>query len=712
MPMSERGMWTTRATEDIAVNPEASKAKTVQWRTEPESQMSNVQNARVANSSAKSVSLPPMVVWWAALASIVSDIVSKLSLLKRVVCKGISDVGTFLSRGWISPFICHESFETCAKKSITVNKSECFQGGSSGVSSHNVQEKRTDEESHKGYHLEPGGITVESVKSVRWIDGYTMEDIAKLQKDDPDLSKIIEWLKLPDKPNRDIVAAESPATRHLWLMWDQLMLQDGVLYRKYQTVRPSLDFKQLIVPKDLYAVVLKATHDAVTAGHLGVNKTITKTQKCFYWYRMKDFIRNWIRKCVKCGSSKRPRKKPKSSLGTYAVGAPMDRMVTDILGPYPVTENSNRYILIAMDCFTHWVEAYAIPDFSAQTVAHKLVMEFFSRFGMPLELHSDQGRNYESKLFKELCSLLEIHKTRTTPYRPSSNGMCERFNQTLLSMIKIYVDRNQRNWDKYLPLLTAAYRACDHSSTNFSPNLLMFGREVHLPISILLGESPSTIQDGTTQADYVSEIQTKMSEIFHYVRQNVQKSMKSQRKDYNTRIAVNNYKAGDLVYCLDETRTVGLSPKLKSDPWKGPFVIVRKISDILFEIKGSLKGNLKVIHHDRLKPYISDDVPSWVTTIRNKHVIPADSTRTKDVAITANLDQSEDRKVDENTVARPISHVPSDKMIQLSGQNDDKDHDDSMAVLTVQDGDNLLQDRNPSPRRSLRQRKTPNRLNV
>ena len=96
----------------------------------------------------------------------------------------------------------------------------------------------------------------------------------------------------------------------------------------------------------------------------------------------------------------------KSQPQNYQVGAPMDRVATDILGPFPQSESDNSYLLQVGDYFTRWIEAYAIPEFSAKIVAQKLVYEFFSRFGTPFDLHSDQGCNYESQLFKEVCKLL------------------------------------------------------------------------------------------------------------------------------------------------------------------------------------------------------------------------------------------------------------------------------------------------------------------
>ena len=111
----------------------------------------------------------------------------------------------------------------------------------------------------------------------------------------------------------------------------------------------------------------------------------------------------------------------------------MERIAIDVLGPLPITETGNKYILIVADYFTKWVEAYPMPNQEATTVAELLVKQFICRFGVPPLIHSDQGRNFESELFAEMCQLLGIKKTRTTPYHPQSDGMVERFNCTLES---------------------------------------------------------------------------------------------------------------------------------------------------------------------------------------------------------------------------------------------------------------------------------------
>jgi transposase InsO family protein len=134
----------------------------------------------------------------------------------------------------------------------------------------------------------------------------------------------------------------------------------------------------------------------------------------------------------------------------------MQIAAVDIVGPFPDSPNGNRYILVAMDYFTRWAEVYAIPNQEASTVAEKLVNEFFLRFSPPEQLHSDQGRQFESSLMKEICRLLGIHKSRTTPYHPQSDGLVERFNRTLLSMLATSSREHPSTWESHLPKVCMA----------------------------------------------------------------------------------------------------------------------------------------------------------------------------------------------------------------------------------------------------------------
>lgn len=136
-----------------------------------------------------------------------------------------------------------------------------------------------------------------------------------------------------------------------------------------------------------------------------------------------------------CEERKNPVRTRCAPLGSNKAGFTMDKIAMDILGPLPVSKSGHRNILVISDYFSKWTEAYALVDHKATTVASTLVGEFISRLGVPLTIHTDQGRDFEYNLIKELCVLLGIHKTRTSPYHPQSDGQVERFNRTLLAML-------------------------------------------------------------------------------------------------------------------------------------------------------------------------------------------------------------------------------------------------------------------------------------
>ena len=135
------------------------------------------------------------------------------------------------------------------------------------------------------------------------------------------------------------------------------------------------------------------------------------------------------------------------------------------LPPLPETEQQNKYLLIVADYFTKWTEAFPICDQEATTVADIMVKKIVSRYGVPLVLHSDQGRNFESTVFAEMCRLLGIERTRTTPLHPQSDGMIEHFNHTLEALLAKFVSKNQRDWDHHLQLLMMAYCNSVHDTT-------------------------------------------------------------------------------------------------------------------------------------------------------------------------------------------------------------------------------------------------------
>ena len=154
----------------------------------------------------------------------------------------------------------------------------------------------------------------------------------------------------------------------------------------------------------------------------------------------------------------------------------MQMVAVDIVGPLPRSTNGNLYLLVAEDYFTKWLEVWAIPNQEAKIIAEKLLNEMFFRFSLPDKLHSDQGRQFESKIIEELCKLLQINKSRTIPYHPQGDGLVKRANRTVLNMLATIM-KDHHDWKSYVRATCMAYNTSIHSTTGYSPFFLMFGRQ-------------------------------------------------------------------------------------------------------------------------------------------------------------------------------------------------------------------------------------------
>ena len=174
-------------------------------------------------------------------------------------------------------------------------------------------------------------------------------------------------------------------------------------------------------------------------------------------------------------------------------------------------------------------------------------------FGCPLEIHTDQGTNFQSNLFKAFCQVLEISKTRTTPYHPSSNGQVEVFNHIILQMIRAYVSRGVKDWDEHLPLISMALHSMKNKSTGFSANMLMLGREVIQPIDLILGLPRPAPQDPPTWVAYLT---SNLSKIHNLAREKIGETQLRHKRDYDLMVFERSFKEGDVVYLRDSSTQI------------------------------------------------------------------------------------------------------------------------------------------------------------
>ena len=370
--------------------------------------------------------------------------------------------------------------------------------------------------------------------------------------------------------------------------------------------------KILVVPVKFQSEILSLCHDIPSAGHQGVDRTKERLKSSYAWYCMAKDAKNYVSTCSTCSRCKKSTRRARYAMTRYHAGSPMERVHLDFLGRLPRTPSGNEYILMMVDQFTKWVECIPLPSQTAEITAHAAVNEFFTRFGCPFELFSDQGRNFESELFSQICKILNIHKTRTTSYRPSANGQVERYNRTLMDAVRCYVGKTQNQWDRFLAQIAGALRSSVNRQTGYTPNKLMLGREINIPANLVFANS-AAVSETKDMAQYVQDLEQAITSAHELARDKLQTSQETMKRNYDLQVLVKTYKVGDLVYLLDSATMKGKCKKLQQQ-WKGPGIILNKITPYLFRVKFPVA--IMTANHDRLKVCKDREVPQWILRFR------------------------------------------------------------------------------------------------
>ena len=428
---------------------------------------------------------------------------------------------------------------------------------------------------------------------------WTTESIQSAQREDPVVGPVVEWLEKGVKPMWQDVSHLSREVKSFLGSWKNLSLKDGILFRRNIDQIQGSSY-QLVMPTVYQTRLLHQYHDTITGGHLGVGKTYSRIQARYFWPDMFRSVVLYVRTCVACQRKKSPPKSYCAPLQKYMIGVPFERIAMDVTGPLNETTSGNCYILVVSDLFSRWVECYAMPDQTATTIANLLAREWISRLGCPSEILSDQGTQFESKLFQALCDLLHIDKSRTVVRRPQSDGMVERWNRTLKQMLSTVVHDNAWEWDELLPFVSMAFRSCKSKATGFTPNFLIFGREVTLPVEAFAPSTPDE-QGFESIPEYVLHVKEMLQKSHSAAMVHLQRAVEYQERSYLNRLKPHAYKLKDAVWYWRPVFKKGQKPKLLSF-WVGPYFIVEILSDVVYRVQKSARTASLVVHHNHLKP--------------------------------------------------------------------------------------------------------------
>ena len=353
----------------------------------------------------------------------------------------------------------------------------------------------------------------------------------------------------------------------------------------------------------------------------------------------------------------------------FLAGDSFETISVDITGKHPKSARGNEYIVTVVDHFTKWAEAFPVRVHTAPVVARVLVDNVFTRFGFPRRILSDQGREFESQLFQELCRSMDIEKIRTTPYRPATNACVERFHRTLNSMLAKVIETNQRNWDDCVPAVMAAYRAAKHDSTGYSPNRLVLNKENRAPVDIVLGVPYEEVEHYDSYDDYVQDLQHRMREAYAIARDHLNAAAQRRKKEYDIKIKSTEFREGDWVWYLYPRKYANRSPKWNRN-YHGPFLVVKVIAPCDYVIQRSKKSTPITVHGDKLKIFHGIPPNSW---------LQASSENQRSQPSSASGQKAEEAESDNGDQQQLSVDPPANYSSELLDQQDDTAQQESQA---------------------------------
>lgn len=443
-------------------------------------------------------------------------------------------------------------------------------------------------------------------------------DFRKAQIEDPDIKCIIKSFE-----NNDENVIRHTSRGYIML--------DGVLYRFCSS--EESENGQLVVPQSMRSIVLFNYHDSPTAGHYGIDRTISRITPHFYWPKMRAEITNYVKSCIECKRYKPTNMKPAGLLQTVSSNRRFEIIAVDLFGPLPVTPQGNQWILIVEDLCSRWTELFPLKIASAENCAHALLNEIFLRYGIPRRLHSDNGSQFISAVMQKLTFCLGIQQSFTPVYHPEANPV-ERKNRDLKVQLSICVGQDHTTWDLKLPSIRFAMNTAKCASTGYSAAYLTFGRELRAPMEV-----QNDLRAIVNAENFVPQITPHLLRLANTLKlaRETEEKMQDKNKLYADlkRKPQENIKIGDKV--LVSTHILSKKDKNLTSKFvprrDGPYIVINKKGSSSYTIAEINNPNvpLSTYHASDLSLYEGDTTkPVYAINRRGRPKIPTNYHLTKD----------------------------------------------------------------------------------
>ena len=458
------------------------------------------------------------------------------------------------------------------------------------------------------FQTRPQGVEVEfeyandSTPKLPVINTTSGANLALAQKECPDFSDIYTYLESGEVPKQQKLAHKVLSESNHYV------LDDGVLFhiftpRGRKISNDQAIIRQLAVPTNWREDVLLSYHDSLLGGgHQGFDRTYAAIRLKYYWPKMYAQIFDYVKTCDPCQHAKRHFQAHPAPLQNMPVVGRFDRWHMDILGPLSSSSEGHKYILVIVDSYTRWPEAFPLKSQEAEEISKVLYREIFSRYGAPRALLSDRGQNFMSKLVTAICQMFQVTRLHTSSYHPATNATCERLNSTLGQAMRAYCPNSNPDWPNCLPGILMAYRMTPATqSTSLSPYFMVFGQQMQLPFDTAL--KPQDTLPVKTQAQLKSILENlRLAE--KIANENLDTARKASKSHYDKKAKLPPYQIGDSVLLYNPKVPKGESRKTHIK-WVGPYYITTVLDHYNYILRDSKshKEHKSPVHANRLKPY-------------------------------------------------------------------------------------------------------------
>jgi len=414
---------------------------------------------------------------------------------------------------------------------------------------------------------------------------FSSNDIQDAQSSDPFCIELRNYL------SKGLFPSDNARATLIKRLAPLMVIKNGVLFRNHVDPVTDMITTLLVLPRSLIDEAVHRAHGTLLTGHGGIEKTKRRLLACYYWPNMDADIKDALMACPKCQKTTKDRGTKEVLHPLPQCSAPNQRLHMDLFGPLKTPTKAKAYIMCMTDAFTKYVEVTLIMDKMAETVSQAIFDNWICRYGLPLEIVTDGGKEFCNKVSADLFEKLRITHSVTSPAHPQCNAQAEVANKHFQKYLARMCENNTLHWEHLLPPMAFAYNTSVHSTTGLTPSFLLFGYNPLLP-----GLIPPSLEESENNNRLQALQQARDAAHMHSTKLSQQYKLAHDKK-----AKPNELVPGQQVL-LDVRLFTNCNKKL-AEKWEGPYFIYKVHPKGVIDI---LRNNkVHRVNVDRIKPFLA-----------------------------------------------------------------------------------------------------------